>query len=213
MEELQSSEVLDREILEDARRKADRMLRAADQAAAAAAEAWKAKGDADIAALGKSYAARSASFRSETMARVPLDERRERSARSERLLTERMSSWLSSLPRRKLLSLLEKRLAVAADTLAKEAPVKNVVVSVRGLDESEARSLLDRFAPDAELRLQDAADSPGSGYGRFDSFPALRIEAADIAIRASVADIAEEALSEQRAELATALLGQEVADD
>ncbi|HCM29057.1 MAG: hypothetical protein A2Z99_04760 [Treponema sp. GWB1_62_6] len=213
MEELQSSEVLDREILEDARKKADRVLRAADQAAAAAAAAWKAKGDADIAALGKSYAARSASFRSETMARVPLDVRRERSARSERLLTERMSSWLSSLPRRKLLSLLERKLVLAAGILANEALAEGAVVSFSGMDEGEARALLDRFLPDADLRLADAADSSGPAFGRFDAFPALRIQSADVVIRASVADIAEEALSEQRAELAAALLGQEVVDD
>lgn len=213
MEELQSSEVLDREILEDARKKADRVLRAADQAAATIAATWKAKGDADIAALEKSYAARSASFRAETMARVPLDERRERSGRAERLLGEAMKTWLTSLPRDKLLSLFSPRMAAASEILKQEAGLTGAEVSINGLDVDEARALLARWDEKAAWRLGADGGAFLSAHGRFDAFPALRVVTGSVVLRLSIADVVEEALSGYRLELATALLGEEAAND
>ena len=43
MEELQSTEALDREILEDARKKAFKILKSADESAASAKAAWDRK--------------------------------------------------------------------------------------------------------------------------------------------------------------------------
>ncbi|MDR3337641.1 MAG: ATPase, partial [Treponema sp.] len=88
MEELQSTEVLDREILEDARRKAQRILKTADEEAAASGKVWEKKTEKALAELKRRHEERLELGRVEIMARLPLDKRRLRLCRIDSLLHE-----------------------------------------------------------------------------------------------------------------------------
>src|SRR5512138_1058007 len=98
MEELKSTEALDREILEDAQKKAARLLRNAEQAADASEREWARKAESDIAELERKHSERVAERRKETLARLPLDKRRERAERAERLIDAAMADYLKALP-------------------------------------------------------------------------------------------------------------------
>lgn len=203
MEVLKSTEVLDREILEDARKKADRLLRAADQAVAASKEGWARKADRDIAELESRYAARTASERAEKMARVPLDKKRARAERAEGLLRSAMDAFLRSLPRAVLLGFVEADARGRLAAAGRDGMEKGRAIA-RGMSEIEARALL------AALDLGDWDLAAPEGEG---ALPALVLEAPDVRVRADVAEKAAELLADNRGELAEALLGPEACDD
>lgn len=204
MEELRSTEALDREILEDARRKADRLLRGAEQSARDSEASWEKKLADDLAALERKHSERIASRRNETNARLPLDQRRLRAERAERLLRGAMERNLRALPRERILAVLERDLAARTA----ELPSDGLVVRRSGLSESEASSLMSGALPLALWSF--AADAPPDDPG---VLPRLSIEGGKTTVRVGIAEAGEELLGEKRAELAQALLGSEVLDD
>ena len=106
MEELQTTEILDREILEDARKKAGRLLKAADETAAANAAIWDKKTEEALGELKGRYALMREETSAEIMARLPLDKRRAKSEIIEALLASAADDWVSGLDPRRVLSLL-----------------------------------------------------------------------------------------------------------
>lgn len=204
MEELRSTEALDREILEDARKKADRALRDADKAARAAEAEWEAKLEADLAALEARHAERVAARKAETDARLPLDRRRLRAERADRLLRTAMERVLGSFPRGRLLDLLVRELKERAP----ELPEGALKVFPAGLDAEEAKSVLARAFSPAERPVDLSRAQGGQG-----ALPALSVEGARTTVRVGAAASGEELLREKRAELAAALLGPEALDD
>lgn len=210
MEELRSTEALDREILEDARKKADRALRAADQAAAEAEAAWKRKLVEDIEVLERRHAERVAAKVAEIKARLPLEKRRLRAERAERLLRASMEAALRALPRGTALAFLERELSLRAGELDPD----RATVRRSGLSEPEAAAVLSRAAPGASWRLP--AESAGTEVPEPEAaatLPALTAEDGKTLVRVSLAEAGELLLLDKRAELAAALLGQEALDD
>ena len=110
MEELKSTEALNREILEDARKKAHEILTSADNSLRSQKQEWDGKLKAALDSVENSYAKRTEKAREEIFARLPLDKRRLRSETSERLLLKAMDDFLGSLSREELLSILEMEL-------------------------------------------------------------------------------------------------------
>lgn len=208
MEELKSTEALDREILEDARKKAERLLRNADQTAETSALAWAKKAEDDIAELERRHAERVADSRKETLARLPLDKRRERAQRAERLLSRAMSDYLASLPREKLLSLVEKELSARVGELAPAA----LVVTALGFAPGEAEKLLAGVLGGRSWSFCSAESTPLPVSSAF-RLPSLVVEGGSVRVSVSVETAAEEQLRENRAELAVALLGEEASND
>ncbi len=76
MEELKSTDVLDKEILEDARKKANRILRQADETIESKADAWAKQSQAALEEVHRKYEDRISKQRAEITARLPLDKRR-----------------------------------------------------------------------------------------------------------------------------------------
>ncbi|MDR2021401.1 MAG: ATPase [Treponema sp.] len=212
MEELQSTEVLDREILEDARKKAYRILKTADDTVSASAAAWDKKMKRAVDTVRRKYAARSEKVRQEIMARLPLDKRRARSEYTEGLLQSSMDAFLSALPGDKLLGLLEielkKRIAEYLDSGAdNQDGSASWEVRFRGLEEAELRSLLKGLGVFSVTMIQDPLLSlPGK-------LPGLVIDTSSARISASVYAAAQTLLKDKRAELAEALLGGEASCD
>jgi hypothetical protein len=239
MEELRSTEVLDREILEDARRKAQRLLKTADETAASGTKAWEKKTEAAVAGARSRYAEQIALSRGEIMARLPLDKRRSRLEKIESLLKEAAASYLAELPRKKLLSLLETELKKCAAELSPPSPESparppagppdpaqglrqaekqsfsaqqlgeaKLQVSARGLSKEELQGILKGIFPQGgwTLREGDALHAvPGS-------FPAVVVDTPEARIIVSADAVVGALLQDKRAELAAALLGEEVLD-
>ncbi|MDR1046913.1 MAG: ATPase, partial [Treponema sp.] len=141
MEELQSTEVLDREILEDARRKAFKILKGADDTVKANAQSWKKKSDEAVAGLERRYAARQKRSTQEIMARLPLDKRRAKAERIEAFLLSSAERWYKKQPRERIIGLLEtgmkSRLEEAPGSLSESC---RLIYS--GLEKAEAEAVI-----------------------------------------------------------------------
>lgn len=205
MEELRTTDALDREILEDARKKADRILRAADQTVRSTEEEWKKKTEGAIAELERTYADRRRRRIKEIMARLPLDKRRARAERADRLLRENMAAFLASLPRERALALVAGELRERLPALSGAGPF---VVGGSGLTPEEAEELLAVLPSGVGRRL---AEDFGSGPG--DGAPELILDCGTVRVIASARDAAAELLADKRAELARALLGEGALND
>ncbi|MDR2028442.1 MAG: ATPase [Treponema sp.] len=205
MEELQSTEVLDKEILEDARKKAQRILKTADETIASAEASWEKKLQRALTKIRQKYAGRREKTREEIMARLPLDKRRVRSEKVEGLLRSAMDAYLLSLPREKLLSLLEAELAKRAG----EALSPSFQAACRALTGSELELMLKKVFPRAAWTM-----APDYSFHKLPGvLPAIVVDTPDVRITASVDRLAEDLLLDKRAELAAALLGKEGAFD
>jgi vacuolar-type H+-ATPase subunit H len=204
MEELQSTDVLDREILEDARKKAKRILAAAEETIAAGAQSWEKRTDRDIEELNRSFAARAEKIREELAARLPLDKRRAHSEKVEALLVSAMQEYLAGLPREKILTLLEKELRRCAAGLPESDPGP-LEALCRSLSGEELAALLDAALPGMKWAFQKTMAFhrlPGD-------LPAIIVNSPALRLTASVDVLAASLMKDSRAELVSALLGPE----
>jgi hypothetical protein len=224
MEELRSTEILDREILEDARKKAFRILKTADDTVKAADERWEKKAKRAGADIARKYAERTEKTRTEIMARLPLDKRRARSEKIEALLQEAMEGALAGFSRERLLGLLEKELARRLDFCRDEGELESAlgpgaapVFFYRNISRDEAAAIFGRLLP-PELRpgpeaLAEAGTAgaaiPGLPAG---DLPLMGIDSRKARITASIETASADLLREKRAELLSALLGREAAE-
>jgi hypothetical protein len=206
MEELRSTDILDREILEDARKKAYRILKTADDTVKSAGEVWKKKTDDAIADIGRRYIRREEQARAEIMARFPLDKRRIRSEKVEAFLQSAMEGYLAALSRERLLGLLEGELAKRFRECPELAdpPAGEIPVIYRGLTREDALGLLRRVFPQGAWTVKQAEP----GFRLPGTFPALVADVPVVRITASIDRMAQELLEDKRAELVTALLGE-----
>ena len=225
MEELRTTEVLDKEILEDARKKAFKILKTADDTLAVQKLDWEKKEKKALSSIQRTYAARLKKTEGEIYARLPLDKRRLRSETAEGFLQKAMKDFLRSQKRETLLSVLGQLLraqlkAFAEGTAFKDAAVEGVEVGeaeirYAGMDLSETKALLQKAMNGLVSKSGNAFDS---GF-RFSEetqsfeFPSVIINTKAIKIGASVEGAAAALLKEKRAELAAALLGEGVLDD
>jgi vacuolar-type H+-ATPase subunit H len=212
MEELRSTEALDREILEDARKKADRILKTADQTVHSIQEQWNEKLRADLAVLEQVYHDRTKKTEEEIMARLPLDKHRLRSERAERILQQAASDFCASLPRNRVLSVLRQELA-SKYTMVSEMngfhdTDKGIAVSVHGLLKEESEQLFAAVLPHATILYRsDCTWSDKILY------PEIICETADLRMVVSFKAVIDQLLLDKRSELAVALLGKGVTND
>jgi hypothetical protein len=211
MEELRSTEILDREILEDARKKAYRILKTADDTVKTAAEAWEKKTKDAVADIGRRYKFREEQTRGEIMARLPLDKRRIRSEKVESFLQSAMQRYLGALSRERLLFLLERELTKRFRECPEltESRNEDLPVTYRGLTREEALEILRRVFPQGTWTLKQVE----GGFTLPGTFPALVADVPAVRITASIDGMARELLEDKRAELVAALLGEGVLGD
>jgi len=212
MEELLSTEVLDREILEDARKKAYKILKTADENLSAHIRDWEGKTREAVSSIQKKYAERTKKAEEEILARLPLDKRRLRSETAEGFIKKAIDDFLQSLGREKLLAILEGDLSQRLTVFDKEEK-REVLYSGMSLD--EVRGILERVyrgKPGGNVWNFVEDVEAGSSLPRH-IFPSVVINAHALKISASVEDAASTMLKEKRAELASALLGAGVLDD
>lgn len=218
MEELRSTEVLDREILEDARKKAFKILKTADDSVQSQARRWEKNTQKAVAEIRKTYEAKTARVRDEILARGPLDKRRLRSETAESSLRQAMNGFLQSLDRSRLLLILERELEerLAECCYGEISAGETPEISCRNLEEAEAEALLKAVLgrlESAESRLFKSWRYAPAAASSASTFPGLTVNTQTMRINASVENAALKLLAEKRAELASCLLGEGALND
>jgi hypothetical protein len=204
MEELQSTEVLDKEILEDARKKAFRTLKSSEDIIKDASVAWEQKTQTAIKELQKKYAEKTKQDGDEIMARLVLDKQRLRSAKIESSLKDTAFSFLNSLGKKKQLELLEKELIIRL----KELEDAGDPITIK--DEPQVYSRL--LTQEETLKLLPKEQKwsiiePSLAFKNEGRFPAIVINTRRVKLTASLDDAIEGLLQDKREELTTALFG------
>jgi vacuolar-type H+-ATPase subunit E/Vma4 len=195
MEVLNTGEELGRQILEDARKKASRMLEAVDKECAAIREEGRRAAEAEIARIRADGDRQIAALQAEMKAALPLDFLRTRLGFIQDTLSSAVRALLEGISPGDLAGILERRIMKASGALSGRA----VTVRHGGLSAELARSTVERAVPGITV----AALKPLPG-GR-----GLEIESDDgrVRFRCTTAELEAELLEERREELAVAALG------
>ena len=224
MEELLTTEVLDREILDDARKRAYRILKTADDSLASQKKDWEKKLASDLDSIRNFYSERLKKSTEEIFARLPLDFRRLKLKTHEEYLSTALNGFLKGLEREKLLLILEEELLERLKTVSVEAAINDTagnggnfsaVVRYSALSLSETQAILNKAQLSGDWEFQEALAGDGSSNEQSDQteFPAIVVDAKVFRLTASIETAAAALLRDNREELAVALLGTEVIDD
>jgi vacuolar-type H+-ATPase subunit H len=205
MEELRTTEALGNEILEDARRKAQKILKTAEEALAAQDHSWERKLKRSTDSVRKTFAARTKKTNEEIQARLPLDMRRLRSKTTEGFLVKALDDFLRTLSREKLLLILERELRLRLEACADDLVHHRSIIRYSGLSLDEAQTVIGKMPYKGDWEFK--ADSVVR------EFPLIFIESKSLRMLASVKSAAKALLRDRRGELAAALLGEGVLDD
>ncbi|HOX49110.1 MAG TPA: hypothetical protein PLG14_07990 [Spirochaetales bacterium] len=198
MEEIASTEALEREILEDSRRKSERVLKEADEESRAVQAQAEERAAKAFASLEADYAARLDRLRAESLARVPLEKARLKAAHVHARVAGLVASRLAALSAERKAALV-RALALEAGAACRSRFASGAALGFRGLSPEEAARIAAEALPG--VRVAAPAEDPG--------LPAagLLLEAADgsLSLRATVDLLGERLLDERRGELALSL--------
>jgi glutamate formiminotransferase len=226
MEELQSTEVLDREILEDARRKAFRILKTADDTVKSNTAGWEKKTAAALEDLNTRHEERRRRTAEEIMARFPLDQRRAESEKIEALLSRALDLWYAAQSRQGILTMLEGELRRRLEDYP-EFGSRPFRVTFHKLEKGEGEGLLKQTIPEGKWEINTsgldaggAAGASSTGAGAaikasgvlLSKYPELVLDSPQARISVSLSLLIEELLSDYRAELTCALIGDQAAE-
>ena len=195
MEEIVSAEAIKGEILEDAGNKAARILEEAEAESARAVAAMEAKAQAVVEEIMRTSEAGSLRFRMETLARLPLERTRMRTAFVDARMRESLASFFGAMGVDRVAALAEGMLARGAPYLSGKA----VSLGWKGLSDTAARAIAGR--------VLEAASSVDLAEEDFLPAPGLVARAVDgsMVLRATMDLVEERLLEENRGELARAL--------
>jgi vacuolar-type H+-ATPase subunit E/Vma4 len=193
---LQSTEILDREILEDARKKVMRILKTAEDTIRAQTDEWDRKTLTNIDELDKKYNEERETAAAKIMARLPIDKHRVKIEKIEGLLHSAVETWFKGLSRQRIIELLgeelAKRIAFCGDSL-KTAQIR---AHTNGIDRKEAEAIFKNINITCEIN-EDST---------FRSYPSITLENREIRVIAGIEKIVDFLLQEKRAELIEALV-------
>ena len=205
MEELQSTEILDREILEDARKKAWKILKTADDTVLAKTAEWEKKTTADLDELGSNYARQSETAAGEIMTRLPVDKRRAKAEKIENMLRSAVKDWYDGMKRERILDLLKNELAKRLASCDNPADLDGIRTVIHNLNRGEAETILRAVLHNAAFTIEEA---PAACI-----YPEIIVETKKLRITASMQKTVEFLLQDKRAELAEALFGRSFAGE
>jgi V/A-type H+/Na+-transporting ATPase subunit E len=196
MEELQSTEILDREILEDARKKVVRILKTCEDTVNAQNAEWEKKTLASINELDKKYKEQRETASAKIMARLPIDKHRVKIEKIENLLYSAVETWFKNLSRQKILDLLaeelSKRLALCED-FYKAAQVD---ARINGINRNEAETVFKKLKLNCVINEDTIVNR----------YPSIILDTGETRIIAGIENIVDFLLQEKRAELIDALI-------
>jgi V/A-type H+-transporting ATPase subunit E len=200
MEEIRASDALENEIREDARRKAERILKQADRECQAMREEGTAKARAEAQAIRLEGEAAAEAYRREVSARMPLEMKRLRSSWMERCLRAELETAVRGLDLSTAEAFLLRRLEEAAASLVADKGAGPAKLRLRG-------NFSDEFARKASALLGGCHAERVEDAGTAE--PALEAESGSgrVRFRASLASVLGELAEERRGDLAEALFG------
>jgi len=195
--------MLDREIQEDARRKAEKILKAAD-AECAAAEAGVASRVEDTRRIKEAeYAKRLDAYRDDAESTLPLEKERRLVSFIDASVNEALDAWFEDIGTARRLSLysalLERYKPILSD--------KNIHVIFAGYSASEVRSCVEPIFGNEKIFSVAEAGAARSASTGFTDGILVETEDRSVACRATREELRAMLLSDKRQELAEALLG------
>ncbi|MDR1867203.1 MAG: hypothetical protein LBQ77_02915 [Treponema sp.] len=199
MEELRSTDILDREILEEARRKAYKILKEVDESLQKSSEEWSKRSQTTIDEARQKQALRIEKVRHETFARLPLEKQRTRLKTLETLLNKAIAEYVHRIPQREIIELLEKTLK--KQSIQCDQVDEIITVQAYHIQESEAVSIVEKVFLHKEIEKRPAA----ADFTPL--FPSICLNTHQFRIIVSIDTLIQSVLEEHRAELIEALLG------
>jgi V/A-type H+-transporting ATPase subunit E len=203
MEELQSTEVLEREILEDSRKKALRILKTAEGAIQAKNTEWEKRTSSLINELEEKYSEEIKLTTEKLMARLPIDKLRSRIEKIETLLHSSVENWYHSLSKEQVLDLLKTELLDRLALNEEFTASAKKLVFYHGLDLKDVKTVLNTITGD--FTVKEAAS--------VSLYPSIILETENVRIIASIENIIDYYLLEKREELIEAMLGRAFTED
>lgn len=203
MEELRSTEILDREIREDARRKAEKILKASEAECAQILAAVSERVERTRAEKTAEYAARLESYARDSASAIPLEKQRKLVSFIDGAVQEALDAWLAGIGASRRLELFANQLKRYADVLSG----KKILVSYAGYPEDDIRALVARVFGEASIVSLTCLPAQAALASGFSDGVFVEAEDHSLLCRATVDEIRAELLSGHRQELAEALLG------
>ena len=196
MEEIRGTEALEREILEDARKRADRIIRKAEENARLLGAQTEQRIKEATAALLSEYQIKKRTAELEMLSRLPLEKARLDILYRDEMLRKALKEALASMNPRLFGLWCVKRLVCQVE-LVRKSPAK---VLVHGLDSETMRDIGALFGQGSDISIEEAPTMKVRG---------LIVEPMDASYRISITenDLLEWLLDEKRGELAAALFG------
>ncbi len=196
MEEIRGTEALEREILEDARKRADRIIRKAEENARLLGAQTEHRIKEAKAALLSEYQIKKRTAELEMLSRLPLEKARLDILYRDEMLRKALQEALASMNPRLFGLWCVKRLVCQVE-LVRKSPAK---VLVHGLDSETMRDIGALFGQGSDISIEEASTMKVRG---------LIVEPMDASYRISITenDLLEWLLDEKRGELAAALFG------
>ncbi len=202
MEILKTGEALESEILEDARRKAARILDAADKECAQIRKDWEREAEEERKRKTEQSKAEVAELERELQASLPLDLMRARLAFIQEKISTALEEVFAHLGPAELAGILQQLLL----RVARPFQGTTVVVQSAGMDPAAASRLVSESIPGVTVKeARPAPEGQAADKG-------ILLSTADgrLRYRATLSEVTLQLLEEHREELVAALLGKDV---
>ena len=210
MEELLSTDSIHKEILDDARRKAAKILKTVEDSAAEASREWDAKLEKAVAEVKARYDAEVAEQRAEAGVRLAMDKARAKLMKETRELSQAARLFFESAPRAGLLDLLAKTLIrriAYAETVVGGAELAQIEAAAAGMTKAEAESALSHAGIRGRIHAITMEENTPTGGTAATALPSFVLTTGAVRITASIEAEAEDVLRTKRAETVEAIFG------
>ncbi|MGB4571820.1 MAG: hypothetical protein WBH97_03255 [Rectinemataceae bacterium] len=194
MEEIQGTEVLEKEILDEAVKSADRMVRQAAAEVERATARTKAQLESELAGLKAEADAKSGRYADEVRSRLPLERTRIRAAFLDSAIRENLRAWIDSLDPESLARWCGARLAEGASSVAQGA----WILRYRGFSGALAAKIAEGFPGALKPKLQEDSALRDRGV-------VAETEDGSVRLNATGIDLESALVEDRRGELAAAL--------
>jgi hypothetical protein len=212
MEELLSTDSIHKEILDDARRKAAKILKTVEDSQAAASREWTEKLEKAVSEVKARYDAEVAEQRAEAGVRLTMDKARARLMKETGELSKAARLFFETTPRAGLLDLLSTIIArrvAYAESMVGGADMARIEVCCAGMTKAEAEAALQKAGIGERvlaITMEEKAPSDALPSGPA-SLPAFVLSTGAARITASIEAEAEDVLRAKRAETVEAIFG------
>lgn len=195
MEELRSTDVLDKEIASDARRKAERILQRADASGQALLDAVPGRVEDARKKMEAGLNERVALFKKNADASIPLEKERFYVSFVQEAISNAMEAFIAGCTKDRLLSFVMTRYNMSKAALGDEA-LHAIFV---GLDEAKARKTLEKAG--AKIKSSESREAKNP----LDT--GVILEGENVKARITIAEMVSDLEDDKRAELSSALFG------